>query len=161
MEEGKFYFLLDKYFVDFPDKDLEKNKEGGRDRPCFFTFKEEKTEIYWMIPISSKVDKYKTVYANKTRNGKRCDTLIFGEILKQERVFLVQNMCPVIDEYVGSEYKYSFYKHVPVYIDSDLKEEIKHKATRILNLVRDGNTDLVFPNIMKIEKQLLRKLKNK
>ena len=161
MEEGKFYFLLDKYFVDFPDDKLERNKEFGRDRPCFFVFKEDKTFIYWVIPISSKMEKYKKLYKEKTMGGKNCDTLVFGNFLEQERVFLIQNMCPVTEEYVGDEYAYSFYGGIPVYIDSDLKEELYRKAVKVLRLVRKGNTWLIRPDVLKIEKQLLFKLRGK
>jgi hypothetical protein len=69
MESGHFYFLDDSYFVDFPDQYLMKNKEmiNGQmhDRPCFFSFTDASTQLFWMIPISSKVKKYKGIYQKK------------------------------------------------------------------------------------------------
>ena len=42
MTEGKFYFIEDQYFIDFPDPLLMKNKEiiegQPHDRACFFSF---------------------------------------------------------------------------------------------------------------------------
>jgi hypothetical protein len=50
MDVGHFYFLYDSYFVDFPDPNLERNKEsvGGilHSRPCFYSFIDKSTQIY-------------------------------------------------------------------------------------------------------------------
>lgn len=49
------------------------NKENGNKRPCYFCFNDsENKEIIWFVPISSKIDKYKTIFENKkrTRNEK-------------------------------------------------------------------------------------------
>lgn len=59
-KEGYFYFVKDEYYEKVQDKELMKNKEKGRKRTCFYCFKDEREEeLYWFIPISSKVDKYK------------------------------------------------------------------------------------------------------
>jgi hypothetical protein len=162
VETGKFYFLKEQYFIDFPDPKLEKNKEvmDGvlRSRPCFYAFKNEKNDIYWMIPISSKVDKYRREYDKKIKRFGICDTIVLGDILGQERAFLIQDMCPTISEYIEEEYAYSFFSHIPVRIEPYLKIDIEEKAKNVLGLTRRGNTYLVFPKILEIEKQLLRKL---
>ncbi len=44
------------------------NKENGNKRPCYFCFNDsENEEIIWFVPISSKIDKYKTIFENKKR----------------------------------------------------------------------------------------------
>lgn len=62
MNNGHFYYIKDDYFLDFPDKMLMKNKENLEDelhdRPCFYAFKDDDSEIYWMIPFSSKLVKF-------------------------------------------------------------------------------------------------------
>ncbi len=69
MKNGNFYFLSDDYFIDFPDDKLMQNKETingvSHDRPCFYAFYAEDTNLYWMIPFSSKVDKFKDIYNKK------------------------------------------------------------------------------------------------
>jgi hypothetical protein len=161
MNQGRFYFLVDQYFIDFPDPYLMKNKEiiEGiiHDRPCFYAHKES-DEIYWMIPISSKIDKYRKVYQRNIDKYNRCDTIVFGKILDQERVFLIQNMCPATLEYIGNEYYYSFVSHIPIGIDESLGNDVIQKAKRVLMLVRNGGR-LVFPDILKIEKELKSKFK--
>lgn len=74
------------------------------DRPCYYAIKEEKSNIYWKIPISSKVEKYKKLYKRKINRYKKCDTIVFGKVLGYEKAFLIQNMFPVIDKYIGKIY---------------------------------------------------------
>ena len=72
----------------------------AHDRPCFYAFKDETTGIYWMIPFSSQTSKYQRIYDAKIQKYKRCDTILFGDVLGHKKAFLIQNMCPIIDEYV-------------------------------------------------------------
>ena len=63
MKTGHFYYINDQYFVDFPDPYLMKNKETidgqAHDRPCFYAFLDVSTNLYWMIPFSSQIDKFR------------------------------------------------------------------------------------------------------
>ena len=73
MDNGRFCFLSDQYYIDFQDKFLMQNKEvvDGvmRDRPCFFVFKDSITpDILWLVPISSNYTKYKALYDKKCRD---------------------------------------------------------------------------------------------
>ena len=66
IEDGKFYFIKDKFFDIFKDYKLMENKEGGNKIPCYFCFRDRKNkEIIWFVPISTKYDKYKKIYDNK------------------------------------------------------------------------------------------------
>ena len=80
-----------------------KNKEEGHGRPCFLAI-QDYDGLYWMIPISSKVEKFKAIYKHKTQNGKRCDTICFANVLGNERAFLIQNMFPITEKYISGEY---------------------------------------------------------
>ena len=68
MEIGKLYFIKDKFYERFKDCGLLENKEviDGKEhnRPCCYVlkFNKEDTDIYWMIPISSKLEKYEAEY---------------------------------------------------------------------------------------------------
>ena len=107
MEQGHFYFLKDEYFVRFPDENIQRNHEmiDGmlHDKPCFCAIKGN-NNIFWLIPISSKVDKYHRLAEKKIEKYGRCDTIKFGNVLGFEKAFLIQNMIPVTDNYVKSEY---------------------------------------------------------
>lgn len=158
MKKGHFYFLKDKYFIDFQDLNLMSNKEKLstkiHDRPCFYAFQDTKTELYWLIPISSQIEKYKKIYNSKIEKNNRCDTIVFGDVLGFEKAFLIQNMCPVNEEYVNNEYVDSLNSSVKV--SGELELELYKKAKKVLALVRQGRK-LIFPDVLKIEKELLEK----
>ena len=69
MEKGKFYFIKDSFYKLFKEEKLMKNKEiidlKEHNRPCFYTYYDENTKIYWLIPISSKTEKYRKIYNYK------------------------------------------------------------------------------------------------
>lgn len=157
MEVGHFYYIEDSYFVDFPESYLMKNKEtiNGQvhDRPCFYTFQDTSTGIYWMIPFSSQVSKFKKIYKSKIQKYKRCDTIVFGEVLGHEKAFLIQNMCPIMPKYMKNEYIDSK-ANVPVRVNGVLEKELKEKASKVLALQRKGSK-LIFPNVLEIESKLI------
>lgn len=104
MNKGHFYYINDQYFIDFSDNYLMKNKEviNGQvhDRPCFFAFKDSQTGLFWMIPISSRIEKFQKIYSNKIKKYGKCDTIVFGEVLGYKKAFLIQNMCPITNHYI-------------------------------------------------------------
>lgn len=163
MDTGHFYFLKDEYFIRFPDSKLMKNKEfingQAHERPCFYAFLDTTTNIYWMIPISSQVEKYKKIYEDKVDKYGRCDTLAFGEVLGHEKVFLIQNICPTLSQYINNEY-IDKNSNLPVKVSGDLEAELIQKAKKVLALQRKG-FNVVFPDVLKIEQALINELKGK
>ncbi|MEG6612860.1 hypothetical protein V6C42_08395 [Pseudoclostridium thermosuccinogenes] len=160
MQVGNFYFLDDSYFTDFRDEKLMGNKETVQntlhDRPCFYAIYDESTSLYWLIPISSKVSKFKSIYQDKINRYGKCDTIAFGYVLGHEKAFLIQNMCPVLPCYIKNEYKDSK-ANVPVRVDGIFEKELISKAKKVLALQRKG-IKLIFPDVLKIEKELMKKL---
>ncbi len=157
--QGHFYFIEEQYFIDFPDKYLMKNKEviNGveHNRPSFLSFVDTKTGLQWMIPISSKVQKYKNIYNNKTANGKKCDAIAFGHVIGYQCAFLIQNMFPVTQAYIKNEYLDSV-SRLPVRLPQNEEAEIISKAQKVLSMVKNQRmTYLIFPNVLTIEKKLL------
>lgn len=160
MINGHFYYITDQYFIDFPDPYLMQNKETlngqAHDRPCFYAFEDETTGIYWMIPFSSQTNKFRRIYNNKMQKYNRCDTILFGKVLGHEKAFLIQNMCPITDEYMKNEYIDSA-ANVPVRIDGVFEQTLISKAKKVLALQRRGSK-LIFPDILSIEEKLKTKL---
>lgn len=157
MQEGHFYYLSDQYFADFPDPFLMKNKEviNGQphNRPCFYAFKDIDTGLYWMIPFSSQVEKFKDVYNKKVKKYKYCNTIKFGRVLGREKAFLIQNMCPITDKYILNKYLDAT-SQAPVQIDNVFAKKLISDAKRVLLLQRQGKK-LIFPDVLKIEAMLL------
>ncbi len=149
MDIGHFYFLTSQYFEDFPNSNAMKNKDAERNRPCFCAFKEN--DLYWMIPISSQIKKFESVYSNKIKKFNKCDTIAFADLLGNKKAFLIQNMCPVTDQYIRNEY---LDKHSnPVRICERREKTIISQAKKVLNLHRRGTT-LIFGDTLKIEEEL-------
>lgn len=102
MNTGHFYYIEDQYFLDFQDSQLMKHKETVdgilHNRPCFYAFEDSRTGLYWMIPISSQLDKFREHQRKKILKYGICDTIVFGNVLGYEKAFLIQNMCPVTKE---------------------------------------------------------------
>jgi len=156
MDIGHFYFLKDEYFERFQDPYLMQNKEsvGGQKhgRPCFYSFLDNKTNLFWMIPISSNISKFEKIRETKIKKYGRCDTIFFGSIFGKNKVFLVQNMCPSTFDYIESEYVGADRTH-PV-LDGAFANSIIVSAKRVLNLQRMG-ARIILPDVLKIEKELL------
>lgn len=157
MQVGHFYYLSDQYFIDFPDKFLMRNKETvngqAHDRPCFYAFEDNNTGLYWMIPFSSRISKFKGIYNKKTANNKVCDTIRFGYVLGYEKAFLIQNMCPITPKYILNKYV-DKNSAQPVRVDGVFEAELIASAKKVLALQRKGK-NLIFPDVLKIEAQLL------
>lgn len=157
MTEGNFYFLSDQYFFDFSDSKLMSNKETAEgishDRPCFCAFQDSKTGLFWLVPISSKIQKFRRIYQNKVNKYGRCDTIDFGYVLGHEKAFLLQNMCPVLDRYIKNEYFDPVHMN-PVKLDGAFERQLIQKAHKVLALQRKG-ISLIFPDVFLIENKLL------
>jgi hypothetical protein len=151
MDSGCFYFIKDEFFIDYKDSRLMENKKINK-RPCYFAFIDNKTQLIWFIPISSKYDKYRLIYEKKKKKNGVCDTIVLGKLLGYESVFLIQNMFPCKDKYIESKYIHS---NSPVKVDGVLQKEIEKKAKKILALTRKGNK-ILFTDIEKIESSLLK-----
>lgn len=159
INKGYFYFIKDDYFDIIQDQELMKNKESGVKRPCFYCFKDSKIEnLFWFIPISSKVEKYRKIYNKKIerqikdKKKPNIDTIVFGTVNNEERVFLIQNMFPITKKFIQDTY---IRNNKPVRISYELQNKIEEKANKVFELVRRGYKGLVFPDIMKIKRILL------
>ena len=161
MDKGTFVFLSNDYFLDFPDDKLMKNKESVdgelHDRPCFYAFTLPQNEnIYWMVPFSSRTDKYRKIYDKKIEKYHKCDTIVFGEVLGHEKAFLIQNMCPVTQKYINAVY-IDIKAKIPVRIENPLSNSIETKAKSVLEKQRKG-IPLIFPDVLTIELRLIEQI---
>ncbi len=77
MKQTCFYFIKEKFFENMSDPYLKSNKAGNR--PHYYCFKDTNTRIYWMILLSSRIDKYKQIMERKEKVGKPCDIEEVGE----------------------------------------------------------------------------------
>ena len=60
VKQGYSYHIKDRFFSDVSDSSLMSNKENGNYRPNYYAIEDSKNkDIFWMIPISSKVENIK------------------------------------------------------------------------------------------------------
>jgi hypothetical protein len=100
IRQGYSYHIKDDFFNLMQDQYLMSNKENGNYRPHFYAIQDKKnSKLYWMIPISSQVEKYKSIVENKKRKYGKCNTIVIGKFAGKENAFLIQNAFPVIERY--------------------------------------------------------------
>ena len=166
MKQGHFLFIKDEFFSKHdPSRSLMKNSEDGASRPCFYAIQDRnEPDIFWCVPISSKVEKYEKVVQHKISVQKekgikspKCNTIRFGEVLGRKRAFLIQNMFPVTAKYVSSIYLHEN-SHIPVAVYWQTEKDIIVNATNILRLVFRGHQNLVFSDIQKTYANLIAEL---
>ena len=149
--ENGLYIVSDQYFVDFPSDRFMQNK--GEARPNYFAVK-DKDGVFWMLPLSSKVEKYKAKIAEaEKRYG--VGNYLYCEIIRiasKDRAVLIGNMFPVSASYVLRPYQISGIDYI-VKNKNDIKR-IRQKTMRYLNMIQRG----VLPDaigVMAIKKKLL------
>ena len=153
MDIGKLYFIKDDFYERFKNCGLLENKEviNGKEhnRPCcyLFQFSHEDNNIYWMIPISSKVQKYKMQYQKSINKYGICDNISFGYILGEETAFLPQNLFPVTKEYINNIYL-DKNTSLPITIPANLMAELNGKARKKIRYNQKGKpfgmTDVMY-----------------
>lgn len=164
MKERYFYFVADSFFKDFPDPNLMKNKiavNGKRhDRPCFFAMIDKTQEgLFWLIPISSRVEKYKGIYAKKVQRYGKCNTICFAKVLGRESAFLIQNIFPITQKYISNTYIDRNTLNA-VTISDDEAKKIINNAHDVLKLHNRG-INIIFPKVDTIRNTLIKQLHSK
>lgn len=156
---GRLYFLSDRYYHDFPDRNLMQNRpavDGApHNRPYFLAFQDTKhPSIYWAVPISSKYLKYQEIAQRNIKRYGRCITICFGWVQGKKKAFLIQNMCPATAEYMA---EYTDRERKPVEVSDRVAAEVEKNARDALALAKEGRK-IVFPDIFKIYQAIERGL---
>lgn len=135
MKKTGFYIIKDKFFEDMPDPYLKGNKAGNR--PHYYCFEDTNTGIYWMIPLSSRIDKYRRIIDKKEKAGKPCDILHIVKLDdSRESAFLIQDMFPITVEYIEREYTIAG-NHLML-TSEHTATEIEQKARKVIGMLKRG-----------------------
>lgn len=122
------YVLTQEYMEKFYIAKYPQDKETG-ERPFFFAIKEDLSDLYWVIPISSKVKKYKPVIEKFPNSG------IIHELYGgKESVILTQNIVPAKLEHFEREFTVNTIHYILK--DEKIKHEILTKAKTIIALIK-------------------------
>ena len=152
MKKTGFYIIKDIFFEDMSDPYLKGNK--AQTRPHYYCFEDTNTGIYWMIPLSSRIDKYTKIMEKKEKAGKPCDILHIVKLDdSRESVFLIQDMFPITEEYIEREYTIAG-NHLML-TSEHAAREIEKKAKKVMGMLKHGiKFTPTQPDIMAILEKL-------
>lgn len=128
-----FYKLKDKYFKDYPSPKNCYVDNKGENRPYYLAYT-DRSGIIWLLPISSKVEKYKAKIAEDEKKYGECLTCYIINYMGEERAVLIGNMIPVTAEYIKGEFTIQR-QHYVVQDERSIKA-IRKRCSRYLTLVR-------------------------
>lgn len=153
MIKNGIYIISDRFFHDFQDPFLKGNK--GESRPHYYTYFDSTSGLFWLIPLSSRIDKYQAIIDRREAEHKPCDILHIAKLDNgKTSVFLIQDVFPITEDYIERPYTLN---SKPMTITSErLAATIEEKAIRVIRLIRRGirfsNTQ---PDVLQIEHCLL------
>ena len=158
IEDGKFYFIKDEFFEIFNEYKLMGNKESGTKRPCYFCFRDKfNKEIIWFVPISTKYEKYKSIYNYKKQKQHRVYNFVFGEVVGKKSVFLIQNLFPTTEKYILEKYTTG---NKDVEIALNVKNKVIAYARQVIMMAERG-INIPFYDIIEMKNILLANRKTK
>ena len=152
MRRKGFYIIKDKFFEDMSDPYLKGNKAGNR--PHYYCFEDRTTGTYWMIPLSSRIDKYRDIVEKKVRAGKNCDIIHIAKLDdSRESAFLIQDMFPIKEKYIEREYTIGS-NHLMLTSEHTVNE-IERKARKVMSMLKRGvKFTPTQPDVMAILKKI-------
>ncbi len=157
MITGNLYFIKDEFYDRFKGCGLLENKDvvNGvqHGRPCCYLFKYDDSEIYWMIPVSSRIEKYTKQYNHSIEKYGICDNVSFGYVLGRKCAFLPQNMFPITEQYIDNVY-IDKNTQKPICVPKDLISELNKKARKKIRY-NMANKKFGMSDVMKIYDALL------
>ena len=148
---GYSYHLKDSFFSYVDDDKMMSNKENGGYRPHFCAIQDkDDSNLFWMVPISSRFDKFKRIHDNIVRKQGKCDKIVLGRFAGKNCAFLIQNAFCTRNCYVAHVHKV---QNNPVRIHNDLIREIQSKLYTCLAL-RSKGINLFYTDIDSIKQKM-------
>lgn len=148
------YILSDDYFERYGQSEMMSNKYEN----CpYYLAIEGANGIIWLVPLSSKVEKYRlSIAADEKKYGKgKCIFHYIARVKGKDSAFLIGDAIPVIEKYLLRPFTVNGSPFV-VEDEKDIKA-IQSKLSRYLALVRNGRLK-PYADILDIEKSLLKEL---
>ena len=154
IEPGYVYHIKDSYFATAQDGKLMRNHEGGALRPTYFCLRDKKTKLLWMIPMSSRVDKYREIIERETARYGRCLKILVARYGDGTSAFLFQNMFPILPKYINHTHTIG---GIPMAVNPVVQDEIVQQFKEVRRLYARG-VRMVFPDINRLERLMLDEL---
>ena len=91
-----------------------------------------------MIPISSQIEKFQRLLAEKLLRYPDYDGLEFGYVKGRQAAFLIQNICPVTINDIVEEYVDENTNQAVIINSNTIKTAVINKARKVINLTKRG-----------------------
>ena len=152
-QTGYLYHIKDEFFDRINNKGLMINHENGHSRPSYLAIKDD--DILRFIPLSTKIEKYKTIIDKKEKKYGTSKTMLIKKIAGREQAILIQNAFPTLEKYIQSRHTIDgkFIK-----ISSAVEKEIIDDFEYMLSLKSSG-LNLFFTDIDYIKNLMIEELK--
>lgn len=134
---GGMVFVDDAFFEMVNDRYLKTNKGIGHLRPHYLAIQDIfNQDLYWVVPVTSKVDKFDRIFNSKIARNRPTDGLRKIKLRGQDRYLLFQDMFPVYGHYL-TMYTQS---NSEVYLKNDHEdiESLQHQARHVIGLLKRG-----------------------
>jgi hypothetical protein len=151
IKPGYVYHIKNTYFDTANDDKLMRNHEDGAYRPTYFCVEDKKIGLLWVVPMSTRIEKFNELVQKDIRRYGECLKIVIGEYADKGAAFLLQNMFPILSKYIDHIH---LVKHNPVPVNTRLQIVIERNFREILRLQRRG-IKIVFPDIVRLEKLML------
>lgn len=153
---GRFYFLKDEFFELMDDPYLKSNYDATS-RPHYCVQQDERTGLYWMAPVTTRVPKFEQMIAKKRAQGKQTDAIQIVMVRGEKRVLLFQDMFPIRTEYIDNAY---IRGGQPVCITNpSVLKELENVAAKLIILLRRGvKFTPTAPDVLRIEQLMIAEL---
>ncbi|MFR5601068.1 MAG: type III toxin-antitoxin system CptIN family toxin [Lachnospiraceae bacterium] len=100
IQSGFYYHIKDIFFEEIQDNMLMTNKENNNYRPHYLALQDTKfSQIFWMVPVSSRFIKYKKIHDDQIKKYKKCTKIVLGKCGGWNAAFLIQNAFPITADY--------------------------------------------------------------
>lgn len=152
--EGYVYHIKDEYFDIAKDPKLMQNKENGTYRPTYYGLPDKNTGLLWVVPMSTRIEKYQRHYDKQISKYGKSLTIVLGDYDGKSSAFLLQNMFPITEYYISHIHTK---KGNPVPVNHNLQTIIRSNMSQIHRLIKRG-VRIVFPDVNRLEALMLEEL---
>lgn len=155
---GNIYFVRDSFFQKVADPYLKINYDTTK-RPHYFALQDTETSLYWLVPCSSKIEKFERILEQKKERHKPTDTIKIVTIQNRKTALLFQDMFPISTGYIDSQY---IRGGQSVYMaDPKVVQDLEKTAKKVIKLIRRGiRFTPTQPDVNRIEKLMLEELQS-
>ena len=147
---GQLYFISDSFFEIVGDPFLKINHEDTK-RPHYFALKDVSSSLFWLVPCSSKVDKFEEIIRQRQERRKQTDGIQIVTIQDRKMALLFQDMFPTSEQYIQEPYIRG--GQAVRIADPKVIQALEKKARKVIGLLRRGiRFTPTQPDALRIEK---------